>query len=353
MLVPVLLFQGVVVYSERDFYQILGVSRDASTKEIKRAYRKLAMKYHPDKNPDNPSAEEKFRDISDAYEVLTDEGKRKTYDQYGEEGLKDNMNHDASDVFSSFFGGGGFGGFKFSFGGDDMHREKEIPRGADIVMDLEVTLEELYTGEFVEVARYKPVVKPASGKRKCNCRTEMKTVQLGPGSFQMSPQQVCEQCPNVKLVNEEKVLEVEIEPGMKDGQEYPFVAEGEPHIDGEPGDLKFRMIQLRHPVFERKGDDLYTNITISLLDALNGFTMELPHLDGHKVKIKQEKVTWPGARIRKKGEGMPNYENNNILGSLYITFDVEFPKISLTDDDRKAVADILKQSSKQTPYNGL
>jgi DnaJ family protein B protein 11 len=252
-----------------------------------------------------------------------------------------------------FFGGGGFGGFKFSFGGDDMHREKEIPRGADIVMDLEVTLEELYTGEFVEVARYKPVVKPASGKRKCNCRTEMKTVQLGPGSFQMSPQQVCEQCPNVKLVNEEKVLEVEIEPGMKDGQEYPFVAEGEPHIDGEPGDLKFRMIQLRHPVFERKGDDLYTNITISLLDALNGFTMELPHLDGHKVKIKQEKVTWPGARIRKKGEGMPNYENNNILGSLYITFDVEFPKISLTDDDRKAVADILKQSSKQTPYNGL
>ena len=88
-------------------------------------------------------------------------------------------------------------------------------------------------------------------------------------------------------------------------------------------------------MFQRNGDDLYTNITISLLDALNGFTMELTHLDGHKVKIQQEKITWPGAKIRKKGEGMPNYENNNVLGSLYITFDVDFPKISLTDEERK------------------
>ena len=106
-------------------------------------------------------------------------------------------------------------------------------------MDLFVTLEEVYTGNFIEVIRNKPVIKPASGTRKCNCRMEMRTVQMGPGRFQMSQEQVCDDCPNFKYVNEEKLLEVEIEPGMRDGYEYPFLSEGEPHVDGDAGDLKF------------------------------------------------------------------------------------------------------------------
>lgn len=181
----------------------------------------------------------------------------------------------------------------------------------------------------------------------------MVTRNLGPGRFQMMQQTVCDECPNVKLVNEERLLEVEIEPGMVDGQSQTFVAEGEPHLDGEPGDLKVRMRALPHPRFERHGDDLYTNITISLQDALTGFTLDIEHLDGHKVTVTRDKVTWPGARIRKKNEGMPNYENNNLKGILYITFDVEFPKQELSDDDKESLRKILQQKSINRVYNGI
>ncbi|XP_032821313.2 dnaJ homolog subfamily B member 11 [Petromyzon marinus] len=333
----------------RDFYKILGVSRSASTREIKKAYRKLAMQLHPDKNPDDPQAADKFQDLGAAYEVLSNEEKRKTYDRHGEEGLKEGGHGSHADAFSHFFGDFGF---EF-FGGGSRQQDRNIPRGSDVVMELEVTLEEVYSGNFVEVVRNKPVAKQTSGKRRCNCRQEMRTTQLGPGRFQMTQETVCDECPNVKLVNEERTLEVEIEPGVRDGMEYPFLGEGEPHIDGEPGDLRFRIKVLKHPVFERRGDDLYTNITISLVDALVGFEMDIIHLDGHKVKIVRDKVTWPGARIRKKEEGLPNFDNNHHRGSLIITFDVDFPKGELTIQQKDDLKELLKQESAQNVYNGL
>jgi len=140
---------------------------------------------------------------------------------------------------------------------------------------------------------------------------------------------------------------------MVDGQETRFVAEGEPHVDGDPGDLRLRIKTAPHSRFERKGDDLYTNITISLQDALTGFSLEIPHLDGHKVVVSRDKVTWPGARIRKKGEGMPNYEDNNLHGLLYITFDVEFPKTEMSLADKEGIKKILQQSTVNKVYNGL
>ncbi|CAD5112882.1 DgyrCDS2093 [Dimorphilus gyrociliatus] len=337
-----------IVCCGRDFYKILGVNRDATTHQIKRAYRKLAKEWHPDKNKDDPTAEEKFKNLGAAYEVLADTEKRKVYDRHGEEGLSKQGHDDGFDPFSNFFGEN----FGFNFGGG-RERDNETPRGGDLVVDLEVSLEELFSGNFVEIVRYKPVAKPTSGTRQCNCRQEMQTIPLGPGRFQMVQKQVCDDCPNYKMVAEEKLLEVEIEPGMVDGHLYPFVAEGEPHIDGEPGDLKFKIVQMKHPKFERRGDDLYTNITISLQDALIGFETEITHLDGHKVKLVRDKITWPGARMRKKDEGMPNYDNNNVKGTLFITFDVEFPKKGLTTEERQSIKTILQQSSKQTIYNGL
>ncbi|KAJ8983428.1 hypothetical protein NQ317_005893 [Molorchus minor] len=187
-------------------------------------------------------------------------------------------------------------------------------------MDIFVTLEDLYTGTFIEITRNKPVMKPAKGTRKCNCRQEMITKNVGPGRFHMMQQTVCDECPNVRLENEEKILEMEVEPG---GEIYGRRRAS--HLDGDPGDLILKIKTQPHPVFERRGDDLYTNVTITLQDSLIGFNMEITHLDGHKVSITRDKVTWPGARIRKKGEGMPNYDNNNLHGILYITFDVEFP----------------------------
>ncbi|XP_063236251.1 dnaJ homolog shv [Bacillus rossius redtenbacheri] len=334
------------VLAGRDFYSILGVSKSANTNQIKKAYRTLAKELHPDKNKDDPDASQKFQDLSAAYEVLSDSEKRRTYDQCGEECLKKDGMMDSGNPFASFFGDFGF----FGGGGGNQH---ETPKGATITMDLYVTLEELYNGNFVEVTRNKPVMKPAHGTRKCNCRQEMVTRQLGPGRLQMMQQTVCDECPNVKLVNEERLLEIEIEQGMVDGQEIKFVAEGEPHLDGDPGDLVFKVKAVPHPTFERHGDDLHTNVTVSLQDALVGFTADVRHLDGRVVQVARDKITWPGARIRKKGEGMPNYDNNNLHGNLYITFDVEFPKAELSDEEKEAIKKILKQGSTKKVYNGL
>ncbi|UYV66502.1 dnj-20 [Cordylochernes scorpioides] len=268
---------------------------------------------------------------------------------------------------SSFFGD------IFGHGGRDENAG--IPRGGSLKVDLWVTLEELYSGNFVELVRNKPIYTPAAGTRKCNCRKEMFTTHLGQGHIQMVQRDVCDDCPNVKLSTEERVLEVEVEPGMRENQEHVFPAEaafknmyfgswqfltwvvtGEPHIDGEPGDLIIRIKTLPHSKFERRGDDLYTNLTISLLDALVGFETTIEHLDKHKddqVTITRERVTWPGARIRKKDEGMPNYDNNNAKGVLYITFDVEFPKGELTPEEKEAIRTILKAGSPPKTYNGL
>lgn len=130
---------------------------------------------------------------------------------------------------------------------------------------------------------------------------------------------------------------------------------GEPHVDGEPGDLRLNIRTIPHSVFERRGDDLYTNVTISLVDALVGFQMNITHLDNHQVHIVRDKITWPGARMRKTGEGMPNYENNNLHGILYITFDVEFPKNEkLSEEKRAQIREIFNsEASKAHAYNGL
>uniref|UniRef100_H2ZCH1 DnaJ homolog subfamily B member 11 n=1 Tax=Ciona savignyi TaxID=51511 RepID=H2ZCH1_CIOSA len=316
----------------RDFYKILQVSKEATTKQIKSAYRKLAKQMHPDKNPDDPTATEKFQELALAYEVLADEKKRKKYDQFGEEGLKDEMSGGGHDPFSSFFGDF----FSFNFNGEQQG-QRDVIKGDSFVIPLEVTLEEIYSGNFVEIVRNKPVMKPTSGTRQCNCRNEMKTTQVGPGRIQMTQQRVCDECPNVKFVNEEKVLEMEVEPGMEEGSQYPFGGEGEPDIDGEPGDINFQIKILKHPIFERNMLDLYTNVTISLTDALLGFSMNITHLDGKQVHIERKQVTWPGARIKKKGEGLPSNENYNLRGNLIITFDVDFPRGELNQKQKEVI----------------
>jgi len=335
------------VLAGRDFYKILGVDRRAKTNEIKRAFRKLAQKYHPDKNPDDPQANEKFQEMSVAYEVLTDEDKRKQYDRCGEDCLKD-QGGGRQDPFADFFN------FGFGFGGNGGRQNTDTPKGEDVVLKITVTLEELYSGNFVDIVRNKPIPKPASGTRKCNCRREMRTQSMGPGRFQMFEETVCEDCPNVKLMNEERTLEFEIQPGMRENSEYRWVGEGEPHIDGDQGDLIIKILTLKHDQFERRGDDLYTNITISLTQALTGFTIDIDHLDGHKVPVVRDKVTFPGAKIKKKDEGMPNVDDNTKKGDLYVTFDVAFPKGELDPDTKQAIKNLLGGvDDKPTVYNGL
>lgn len=350
LVVLVFIFYPILIFAGRDFYKILNLPRTATLNQIKKSYRKLAKELHPDKNTNDPHAQERFQDLGAAYETLSDPDKRKIYDRSGEEGLKQQGGGGDGfhDPFSSFFGD------FFHFGGnsrDDGHHH--VPRGGDLVMDLYVSLEEVYNGNFIEVVRAQPVAKQTGGSRKCNCRMEMRTTQMGAGRFQMVQEQVCDECPNIKFVTEEKVLEIEVEPGVTDGFEIPFLSDGEPHIDGEPGDLKFIIRIQKHPHFERRNNDLYANLTITLQDALNGFDISFPHLDGHRVTVKRDKITWPGARIKKTGEGLPQYDQNNIYGDLYVTIDVDFPKSELDDAQRQMIRTLLNQESTHRFYNGL
>ncbi|CAA2985567.1 dnaJ ERDJ3B [Olea europaea subsp. europaea] len=324
------------IVSRKSYYDILQVTKSASDDQIKRAYRKLALKYHPDKNQGNEEANKKFAEINNAYEVLSDGEKRSIYDRYGEEGLKQHAANGGGsrsggmnfqDIFSSFFGGG------------PMEEEEKIVKGDDVIIELDATLEDLYMGGSLKVWREKNVLKPAPGKRRCNCRNEVYHKQIGPGMFQQMTEQVCEQCPNVKFEREGYFVTVDIEKGMQDGQEVVFYEDGEPIIDGEAGDLKFRIRTAPHDRFRREGNDLHTTVTITLVQALVGFEKTIKHLDDHLVDISFKGITKPKEVRKFKGEGMPlHFSNKN--GDLYVKFEVLFPT-SLTEDQKTKIKAIL------------
>ncbi|CAH9112637.1 unnamed protein product [Cuscuta europaea] len=331
-----LLSYSLIVIAAKSYYDILQIPKGASEEQIKRAYRKLALKYHPDKNQGNDDANKKFAEISNAYEVLSDSEKKNIYDRYGEEGLKQ---HAASgggrgsgmniqDIFSSFFGGGAA-----------EEEEEKIAKGDDVIVELDASLEDLYMGGSLKVWREKNILKPAPGKRRCNCRNEVYHRQIGPGMFQQMTEQVCDQCPNVKYEREGYYVTVDIEKGMQDGQEVVFYEDGEPKIDGEPGDLRFRIRTAPHDKFKRQGNDLHTTVTITLVQALVGFEKTIKHLDDHLVDIGSKGITKPKEVKKYKGEGMPlNFSNKK--GDLYVTFEVLFPT-SLTADQKTKIKQIL------------
>ncbi|KAJ9543186.1 hypothetical protein OSB04_022893 [Centaurea solstitialis] len=326
----------LIATAAKSYYDILQVPKGASDDQIKRSYRKLALKYHPDKNQGNEDANKKFAEINNAYEVLSDSEKRSIYDRYGEEGLKQHAaggggggGMDIQDIFKSFFGGGG----------GDQEEEDRVAKGDDVIVDLDATLEDLYMGGSLKVWREKNILKPAPGKRRCNCRNEVYHRQIGPGMFQQMTEQVCEQCPNVKYEREGNFITVDIEKGMQDGQEVVFYEEGEPIIDGEPGDLKFRIRTATHDRFRREGNNLHATATITLAQALVGFEKTITHLDEHLVDIGTKGITKPKEVRKFKGEGMPLHFSNK-KGDLYVTFEVLFPT-SLTDEQKTKLKAIL------------
>ncbi|GLT42622.1 hypothetical protein SLA2020_166120 [Shorea laevis] len=328
---------ALVAIAAKSYYDILQVPKGASDEQIKRAYRKLALKYHPDKNHGNEEANKKFAEINNAYEVLSDGEKRGIYDRYGEDGLKQHaagggrgggMGVNIQDIFSSFFGGGG-----------TMEEEEKIVKGDDVIVDLDATLEDLYMGGSLKIWREKNILKPAPGKRRCNCRNEVYHRQVGPGMFQQMTEEVCEECQNVKFEREGYEITVDIEKGMQDGEEVVFYDDGEPKIDGEPGDLKFRIRTAPHNRFRREVNDLHTTVTITLVEALVGFERTIKHLDDHLVDISSKGITKPKEVRKFKGEGMPLHFSKK-KGDLYVTFEVQFPK-SLTEDQKAKIKEIL------------
>jgi len=349
------------------FYDLLGVARDANDTDIKKQYRKLAMQYHPDKNPGNPEAAEKFKEISTAYEILSDAEKRDVYDKYGEEGLREGggPGFSADDIFSQFFGGGFFGGGQQRRGGGRQTR-----KGEDLVHPLKVSLEDLYKGKTTKLSLQKHVLcgdcagkgsKNPNAVQKCStCRGQGVKVtlrQIAPGMVQQLQQtcpdcrgegQVikdkdrCTKCQGQKIIQEKKVLDVHIDKGMKAGQKIVFAGEGDQAPDIVPGDIIVTLQQKDHNLFKRDGSDLLMEHALTLSEALCGFQFHITHLDGRVLRVKSAagEVVTPGDIKSIDGEGMPTYKRPFEKGRLIIRFTVQFPK-TLTNDAVKLLEKAL------------
>lgn len=348
-----------LVFGAADYYDVLGVSRDASESQIKKAYRKLSLKYHPDKDP-SEGAKTKFVELANAYEVLGDEEKRRIYDQYGEDGLKHNGQqnfHNPFDIFSAF---GNFG--RAQSGSQQMQQNK----GPDVEIELEVTLKDLYLGRVIDVAHRKQTLchkcrgtgaKKASDVTTCGgCKgsgMKVKVQQLGPGFVQQT-QTVCDECggkgkkvtstcPHCggkKVEVGEENLMVSVERGMVDGEKIVFSQQADESPDSTPGDLVFRLVTAPHKRFVRQGDNLHFSLTVSLLEALVGFSKKIKHLDGHTVDVVRTEVTKPGQVITIKEEGMPQHNFPSQAGDLLIEITVKFPA-TLTEEQKEGFKKLL------------
>lgn len=354
-----LTLETVPVMAEEDYYEILGVSRDANEAQIRKAYRKLAKKWHPDRNPDDADAAAKFQGIAEAYEVLSDNNKRQIYDQHGKEGLSENQQ-----------GGGGGGGFGDIFGSffGNQRGGKQQKKGQSLHLDLEVTLKDLYMGSSVEIEVSKQVVCPScrgSGAKspkdlvKCRaCKGKgyiLVQHQLGPGFVQQS-QQVCEKCGGTgkiiktrcptcggrKVVHGCDDITLEIEQGMQDGEELVFQRAGDQSgdMDVTPGDVVYTIKTVPHRRFERRGDDLYMTLALTLNEAINGFNKKFKHLDGHEVHLKRKKVTQPDFVMKVANEGMPQHNFPSQKGNLYVKFSVMIPT-KLNADQKAKIGEVL------------
>jgi len=328
---------------KRDFYEVLGVSKDASADDIKKAYRKLARKYHPDLNKDNPEAAEKFKECSEAYSVLSDDQKRAQYDQFGMAAFE-NGGPGGAGGFSGFegfggFGAGGFGNgmediFDMFFGGAGGRRgsqaDKGPQRGSDLRFDLNLTFEEAAFGVEKEISLYRDETcdhchgngaEPGSKVETCqDCHGtgqirvvqntmlgQMQTVRPcpkchGEGKIISDP---CHECHGTGTLKKQKSLKVKVPAGVADGSRLRVASEGAAGAKGGPnGDLYVYLFVKPHKFFERDGNDVYCEVPINIVQAALGAEIEVPTLDG-KVVMKVPEGTQPGRVMRLRGKGIP------------------------------------------------
>ncbi|MBE6368779.1 MAG: molecular chaperone DnaJ [Lentisphaerae bacterium] len=369
----------------KDYYEILGVTKTATAEEIKKAYRKLAIKYHPDRNPGDTAAEEKFKEISNAYDVLSDTAKRQRYDQLGHEAFTSTNGagyggfggggggfRDPMDIFSQFFGGGNGGSFSFEdlFGGGRRRQDPNAPQaGNDLRCDIEISFEDAVFGATREITVTKSADCTSCNGSGCAAGSSKKTcprcggsgqVTISQGFFAM--QQTCPNCRGTGQVIEkpcsscrgtgrqqqEKKLPVRIPPGVDSGDRLRVSGEGEGGIrGGKAGDL-YVIIHVRESkVFERNGVDLYCRLPIDPFTAMLGGVVEVPTVSG-MTKMKIEPGTQSGAVLRIKGKGMPALRGG-ARGDLHVRLQIETP-VKLDGDVRKKLGELQqKLGSKNYP----
>lgn len=355
--------------TKRDYYEILGVSKNASEEELKKAYRKLAMQYHPDKNPGDKTSEEKFKEVSEAYAVLSDPQKRVQYDRFGHAG-----------VSGTTGGPGGFGGFDFdpfdlfssSFEdvvsdmfGFGSRRSRSGPRGAergaDLRYDLEISLEDVVVGKEVqlEVPRLETCSycqgsgAKVGGKETCSACHGRGRISQSHGFFSMSRtcprcgglgqiiSNPCDECRGEGRVKRTKNLSVKIKPGVDTGYVLKLQGQGEGGIKGGPsGDLHLVIHIAKHPIFERHGNNLFCESKISFAQAALGTEVEVPTIDKKGAKFKIPSGTQPGKIFRLRGKGVPNF-NGGGSGDQLVKVLVETPT-DLTEKERELLIQFAK-----------
>ncbi|WP_412057234.1 molecular chaperone DnaJ [Bartonella sp. DGB2] len=350
-----------------DYYEMLGVSRDCDEKTLKSAFRKLAMRYHPDRNPDDKEAEHKFKEIGEAYEVLKDPQKRAAYDRYGhaafENGGRGNGGFGGgfrahggfSDIFEDFFG---------EMMGGGRRRRDGRERGADLSYNMEISLEEAYQGKEAHIRL--PVSKAcdvcsgtgakAGAKPKtcitCHGAGRVKIQSLftmertcptcqGRGAIITDP---CEKCHGHGRVEEERSLKVDIPAGIDDGTRIRLRGEGEAGLrGGESGDLYIFLSITPHEIFRRDGADLHCQVPLSMITAALGGEFEVSTLGGGKSRVSVTEGTENGQYFRLRGKGMP-VMNQSLYGDLYIQVMVETPQ-NLTKKQRELLQEFQKISN--------
>jgi molecular chaperone DnaJ len=369
--------------AKRDYYEVLGVDKSASADEIKKAYRKLAVKYHPDKNPGDKEAEEKFKEAAEAYSVLSDADKKAKYDQFGHAGV-DGSAPDFSggfgnlnDILNDLFGGGfgGFGGFGGGFGGGrGGQRQQKVYRGRDIRVRVKLTLEEIAKGVEKEISIERSVpckdcggkgAKNASDIKTCSACNGTGQVQRvvntflgqtvtystcqqcgGEGKVISNP---CRSCGGTGLVRKRETIKVKIPAGVEAGMQMNISGEGHAaKNNGVNGDLLVVIEEQEHPNLKREGNNLYCTKIVSLPDAILGGEVEVPGIDG-SYKIKVEPGTQSGTVVRLRGRGLPTVNGYGGTGDLYVKIAVWIPK-KLEKDDKAVIESLRnKESFKPNP----
>lgn len=367
--------------TKRDYYEILGVTKDSTPDEIKKAYRKKAMEFHPDRNPGNKEAEEKFKEAAEAYDVLSNPDKKARYDQFGHEGLKGAAGgggFDANDLSSIFehFGnifGGGFGGgfsefFGGGFGGGRVQKAKR--RGQDIRVNVKLTLEEISKGTTKKLKIPKQVACHTCGGTGAKDKNSITTCPTCHGTGQIIQQQrsmfgiiqqatVCPQChgtgemikdkcPDCRgtgTVRGEEIVDIKIPAGVMQGMQLRERGKGSAAQNGGVnGDLLVVINELEHPLFERDGNNLYLNYYISFPQAALGAEVEIPLLEG-KAKVKLPAGTQSGQVLRLQGKGLPEINSYNV-GDLIVNVNVWTPK-TLSKEEKATIEKLMTSENFQ------